>query len=146
MIAALLLAGACALPPSFETTGPNCPAAGECLCSECFAWTPVAGATRYEIRRHDPGGAIRAVGSSKILGGYVDADGTFLPPDPQELWCVPWDSTMPKEGKTYSYEINACRGAICSAFSGAAGLSGTTWKYVGAPYWCWVNGQRVQCP
>lgn len=150
---ALLISPGCPNPPLFAMDGPVCSVVAECVCSECLAWEPSPTAEWYEILRHNPDDTSVNVGRSRIYGGYF-YDNEFIPPDPQELWCVAWDSTMPREGLTYQYEVRGCRrGSVpeCSTWSGFVDPPESA-PYVAAPYNCYVNsingqdGGRINCP
>jgi len=137
MVAILLASGLCLSPPLFAMDGPPCAnEALECGCSECIQWDATPGATRYEIIRQTIStGATYRVGT--ILSQLNDDGSLTLP----TLWCVGEDSSFPREGTTYRYQVKACSPfwiPECGALSNEV-------LYVGAPYACFVGGREVQC-
>jgi hypothetical protein len=138
MLAALLLAGTCALTPLFDNLGPSCSAANqdiECQCSECMEWSPVAGAEFYEIGRQDPGSQSLVIVGSTLAKNNYEENPTFRP----TTWCFAWDAAMPAEGQLYLYRVRA---DAWGSVGGVGTLQFSAWSsrsvdYVAAPYRVW---------
>jgi hypothetical protein len=148
-LATPIRAQSCDTTPLFDLNGPTCSVSRqnvECGCSECFGWSPAAGATWYEIRRCDSSGAnCTIVGNtrSKNRPAYTDGAGVFHAALQPTIWCVPWDQSFPRIDAAYDYAVRACTdgatGPLCSTQ-----LSNSV-RYVAAPYMCIANGIEVAC-
>ena len=132
---ALLLFGLCLTPPLYATDGPPCAAEHlECRCSECMMWDAVPDSVRYEVVRETIStGATYKVGY--IYQRFIDEEGTLELPT---KWCMARDSSFPREGVLYRYQVRACNLVACSGWSNAV-------YYRGAPYACFFGGREVAC-
>jgi hypothetical protein len=147
MLTALLLAVACANPPLYDMSGPECVTPTvPCQCSECATWAPLPNAIRYQVNRTDPNGVERLVGTTAIHGNYIDEDGNFVPPNPVEAWCFQRDDPPPVEGVRYTYKFRGCTGASASTCTPwVARNDGLPIVYFGAPMRCYAAGVLVGC-
>ena len=144
-----LRAQTCSKPPLFDMGGSACSASRQgmaCTCSECLTWDPAAGSAWYEVKRCDHSGQnCSIVGDTRWRNrpAYIDDDGVSHPQVLPTLWCVAWDDSFPKAGRSYDYTVRGCAngpsGPICSVgFSNAV-------NYVAAPYMCIDRGLEVPC-
>ena len=106
----------------------------ECRCSECMTWDAVPDAVRYEVVRETIStGATYKVGS--VYKRFIDEEGTMELP---KTWCMARDSSFPREGVLYRYQVRACSLTACGAWSDAV-------HYRGAPYACFDAGREIAC-
>jgi hypothetical protein len=111
-----------------------------------MAWDPVPGAEWYEILRcRDGSEDCHVVGDTRFRSkpAYRDTEGIDRPPVRPTIWCVAWDTPMPRPVVGYRYAVKACvdrpGGAACSA-------QPSNWvEYTGAPYTCFERGKEVAC-
>jgi len=150
MIAALLLAGVCAIDPVSgleevvffppELDGPTCSAERqdvECGCSECLTWDPVEGATGYQVERVTVSSGLTAL-VDLPLQVYVDPLTNEVTTSQQLTWCPAKGTPFPREGTLYAIRVRACSPGGCGDWSNEV-------IYRAAPYWCGVGGDEAQC-
>lgn len=135
MIGSLVLAaGVCLSPPLYATDGPPCSdETAECRCSECMVWDPAAGALRYEVTRETL--STHAVYKVGTIYARLDEEGNLQLP---AVWCFGNDSSFPREGTLYRYQVRACNLTVCSSWNNAV-------QYRGAPFACFEGGREVAC-
>lgn len=151
MFTALFLVVACARPPLFDETGPDCTPANqliECQCAECFSWDPSPGAPPaewYEVLRTNPDGTMVVAGSTQGHNrpAFHYRSGVTVPAVIVTRWCAPWDAQFPHEGQTYRYQVRPCRMAGASITCGP--WSAGSIQYTTAPYACYSGGHELAC-